>query len=273
MQIVTDEQAELGVSGLSSMTRRGRRRAKRIGFSDAQLAYLWGEDEATVRAAREEVGVLPTYKTVDTCSAEFAAATPYHDSNPTRTRARCARATARRSSSSDPDRTGSARGSSSTTAACTPASPSARPVYETVMINCNPETVSTDYDTSDRLYFEPLTKEDVLNVLAAERPYKVIVSLGGQTPLKLAGEIPPELVAGTSPQSIDDAEDRKRWNQLCTELNIPQPPGGTAADLEQALAITDEIGFPVLVRPSYVLGGRAMQIVHDRNHLAGRWPS
>jgi carbamoyl-phosphate synthase large subunit len=140
--------------------------------------------------------------------------------------------------------------------------------YETIMVNCNPETVSTDYDTSDRLYFEPLTKEDVLNVLAAERPYKVIVSLGGQTPLKLAGEIPAELVAGTSPESIDAAEDRKRWNQLCTELNIPQPPGGTAADLEQALAITDEIGFPVLVRPSYVLGGRAMQIVHDRNHLA-----
>jgi carbamoyl-phosphate synthase large subunit len=140
--------------------------------------------------------------------------------------------------------------------------------FETIMVNCNPETVSTDYDTSDRLYFEPLTKEDVLNVIAAEQPYKVIVSLGGQTPLKLSGEIPVELVAGTSPQSIDDAEDRKKWNQLCTELNIPQPPGGTAVDLEQALEITDRIGFPVLVRPSYVLGGRAMQIVHDRNHLA-----
>ena len=136
------------------------------------------------------------------------------------------------------------------------------------MINCNPETVSTDYDTSDRLYFEPLTKEDVLNVLAAERPHRVIVSLGGQTPLKLAGVIPPELVAGTSPDSIDAAEDRQRWNEICDELSIPQPPGGTASDLEQALAITDDIGFPVLVRPSYVLGGRAMQIVHDRNHLA-----
>jgi carbamoyl-phosphate synthase large subunit len=128
--------------------------------------------------------------------------------------------------------------------------------------------VSTDYDTSDRLYFEPLTREDVLNVIAAEQPLRVIVSLGGQTPLKLSGEIPADLVAGTSAQSIDDAEDREKWNLLCHELNIPQPPGGTAVDLEQALAITDEIGFPVLVRPSYVLGGRAMQIVHDRNHLA-----
>jgi carbamoyl-phosphate synthase large subunit len=140
--------------------------------------------------------------------------------------------------------------------------------YETVMINCNPETVSTDYDTSDRLYFEPLTREDVLNVIAAEQPYRIIVSLGGQTPLKLAGQIPAELVAGTSPDAIDAAEDRKRWNVLCAELLIPQPPGGTAVDLEQALAITDEIGFPVLVRPSYVLGGRAMQIVHDRTQLA-----
>jgi carbamoyl-phosphate synthase large subunit len=140
--------------------------------------------------------------------------------------------------------------------------------YETIMINCNPETVSTDYDTSDRLYFEPLTREDVWNVIDAERPYKVIVSLGGQTPLKLSGEIPAELIAGTSPDSIDAAEDRERWNAMCDELQIPQPPGGTAVDLEQALAITDDIGFPVLVRPSYVLGGRAMQIVHDRNHLA-----
>jgi carbamoyl-phosphate synthase large subunit len=135
------------------------------------------------------------------------------------------------------------------------------------MVNCNPETVSTDYDTSDRLYFEPLTKEDVLNIIDAEKPDKVIVSLGGQTPLKLSGEIPLELVAGTSPDSIDAAEDRERWNVMCDELQIPQPPGGTAVNLDEALAISDDIGFPVLVRPSYVLGGRAMQIVHDRDHL------
>ena len=146
--------------------------------------------------------------------------------------------------------------------------------FETVMLNCNPETVSTDYDTSDRLYFEPLTGEDVLNVIAAETtaaggtPPKVIVSLGGQTPLKLASIIPPELIAGTAPASIDLAEDREKWNALCDELRIPQPPGGTATDLEEALAIVERVGFPVLVRPSYVLGGRAMQIVHDVDQLA-----
>ena len=142
------------------------------------------------------------------------------------------------------------------------------------MVNCNPETVSTDYDTSDRLYFEPLTGEDVHHVIAAETAAaggvtpKVIVSLGGQTPLKLASLIPPELIAGTAPASIDLAEDREKWNALCRELRIPQPPGGTATDLEDALAIVEDVGFPVLVRPSYVLGGRAMQIVHDVNQLA-----
>ena len=146
--------------------------------------------------------------------------------------------------------------------------------FETVMLNCNPETVSTDYDTSDRLYFEPLTPEDVHHVIAAETaaaggtPPKVIVSLGGQTPLKLASVIPAELIAGTAPSSIDLAEDREKWNALCDELRIPQPPGGTATDLEEALKIVEVVGFPVLVRPSYVLGGRAMQIVHDVNQLA-----
>ena len=140
--------------------------------------------------------------------------------------------------------------------------------YETVMVNCNPETVSTDYDTSDRLYFEPLTDEDVANVLEAEQAaggkvVGVIVSLGGQTPLKLAGSLPPELVLGTSPASIDLAEDRERWNALCHELSIPQPPGGTATTSGEALAVAGRIGYPVLLRPSYVLGGRAMEIVYD----------
>src|SRR5688572_2115703 len=267
MQVITVEQAELAGVGLQSMTRRAWRRAKRLGFSDGQLAHLWGVAEMAVRDAREATGVLPTYKTVDTCSAEFAATTPYYYSTyEDETEVVASDRQKVVILGSGPNRIGQGI---EFDYCCVHASFALREAgYETIMVNCNPETVSTDYDTSDRLYFEPLTKEDVLNVLAAERPHKVIVSLGGQTPLKLAGEIPAELVAGTSPESIDAAEDRKRWNQLCTELNIPQPPGGTAADLEQALAITDEIGFPVLVRPSYVLGGRAMQIVHDRNHLA-----
>jgi carbamoyl-phosphate synthase large subunit len=145
--------------------------------------------------------------------------------------------------------------------------------YETVMLNCNPETVSTDYDTSDRLYFEPLTLEDALNVIEAEQGsgqlIGVIVGLGGQTPLKLAGLLPPGLVLGTSPESIDLAEDRERWNALCARLEIPQPAGGTATTLEQAQAIVDKIGYPVLMRPSYVLGGRAMEIVYDDESLKG----
>ena len=147
--------------------------------------------------------------------------------------------------------------------------------YETVMVNCNPETVSTDYDTSDRLYFEPLTAEDVANVLSAERHASadggrvvgVIVSLGGQTPLKLAHALGPSTVLGTSPDSIDLAEDRERWNDLCERLGIPQPAGGTATTVDEALAVASKIGYPVLVRPSYVLGGRAMEIVYDDERL------
>jgi len=139
--------------------------------------------------------------------------------------------------------------------------------FETIMVNCNPETVSTDYDTSDRLYFEPLTYEDVTNIIEAEKPAGIIVSLGGQTPLKLANELPAELIAGTSPVSIDLAEDREEWNALCDRLSIPQPPGGTATTTEEALEIIGGIGYPALVRPSYVLGGRGMEIVYDDNGL------
>ncbi len=267
MSVICEEQAVLAEIGFDGMDRRAYRRAKRLGFADAQLAHLWKSTEDDVRSARESFGVLPTYKTVDTCAAEFAAATPYHYS--TYEDETEVRSSDRRKVvilGSGPNRIGQGI---EFDYCCVHASFALREAgYETIMINCNPETVSTDYDTSDRLYFEPLTREDVLNVIAAEQPEKVIVSLGGQTPLKLSGEIPAALVAGTSARSIDDAEDRERWNALCEELKIPQPPGGTAIDLEQALSITDDIGFPVLVRPSYVLGGRAMQIVHDRNHLA-----
>ncbi|MCX6522795.1 MAG: carbamoyl-phosphate synthase large subunit [Actinobacteria bacterium] len=273
MSMITDERHALAAIGFEGMDRAAWRRAKRLGFSDAQMAYLWGIDETSVRTAREAAGVVPTYKTVDTCAAEFEALTPYHystyeDENEVRPSDRPRVVIL----GSGPNRIGQGI---EFDYCCVHASFALREAgYETVMVNCNPETVSTDYDTSDRLYFEPLTKEDVLNVIAAETAAsggvapKVIVSLGGQTPLKLSGQLPREIIAGTSPASIDLAEDREKWNALCNELHIPQPPGGTAIDLEQALQIVDTVGFPVLVRPSYVLGGRAMQIVHDRNHLA-----
>jgi carbamoyl-phosphate synthase large subunit len=272
MQIV-EERAALGETKPDELTTRQWRRAKQMGFSDGQLAHLWDSDELNVREIRETAGVIPTYKTVDTCAAEFAAETPYHystyeDENEVRASDRPRVVIL----GSGPNRIGQGI---EFDYCCVHASFALREAgYETVMINCNPETVSTDYDTSDRLYFEPLTREDVLNVIAAETlasggtAPRVIVSLGGQTPLKLSGVLPQELIAGTSPASIDLAEDREKWSALCHALRIPQPPGGTAADLEQALGIVEGLGFPVLVRPSYVLGGRAMQIVHDCDHLA-----
>jgi len=267
MSLINEERDHLSAVEFDEVSPRDWKRAKRLGFADKQLAYQFGRTEDEVRTAREEAGVVPTYKTVDTCAAEFDADTPYHYST-YEDESEVRQSDARKVVilGSGPNRIGQGI---EFDYCCVHASFSLRDAgFETIMINCNPETVSTDYDTSDRLYFEPLTKEDVLNVIAAEQPHKVIVSLGGQTPLKLAGEIPLELVAGTSPDSIDAAEDRERWNKICDELKIPQPPGGTAVTLDEALEITDTIGFPVLIRPSYVLGGRAMQIVHDRDHLA-----
>src|SRR5437868_5837468 len=235
-------------------------------LADAQLAWLWNVDENAVRAARTEAGVMPTYKTVDTCGAEFEARTPYHysaweDEDEVRRGDRPTVVIL----GSGPNRIGQGI---EFDYCCVHASFALRDAgYDTVMVNCNPETVSTDYDTSDRLYFEPVTREDVLNVIDAEQPMAVIVSLGGQTPLKLAGRLPRGLVAGTSPESIDLAEDRERWNALCARLDIPQPAGGTAATVEDALAVTARIGYPDLVRPSYVLGGRAMEIVYDDEGL------
>jgi carbamoyl-phosphate synthase large subunit len=263
--------AKQGVK-LGDISRAVWRRAKRLGFSDVQLAFLLGSSEREVRAARKQAGVITTFKTVDTCSAEFDAKTPYHystyeDENEVRPSSRPRVIIL----GSGPNRIGQGI---EFDYCCVHASFALRDAgYETVMLNCNPETVSTDYDTSDRLYFEPLTYEDVQNVIEAETlasggvEPKVIVSLGGQTPLKLASQIDARLIAGTSPNSIDLAEDRERWNALCEELFIPQPPGGTATTFEQARDIASRIGYPVLVRPSYVLGGRAMQIVHDVDHL------
>ena len=271
MSMITDERAVLDACGINKMTVRSWRRAKRLGFSDAQLAYLWKVDESTVRATRIAAGVIPTYKAVDTCSAEFAAQTPYHYStyedenevhNSTKPKVIIL--------GSGPNRIGQGI---EFDYCCVHASFALRDAgFETIMVNCNPETVSTDYDTSDRLYFEPLTQEDVMNVIEAETlaggvAPRVIVGLGGQTPLKLANQIPVELIAGTSPHSIDIAEDRKKWSALCEQLKITQPPGGTALTIDEAKKIASKVGYPVLVRPSYVLGGRAMQIVHDEAHL------
>ena len=271
MMSIIEERSHLSALTSATMSVRDWRRAKRLGFADAQLAYLWSTTEDEVRAARLKAGVIPTYKAVDTCSAEFAAETPYHystyeDENEVRASSRPRVIIL----GSGPNRIGQGI---EFDYCCVHASFALREAgYETVMVNCNPETVSTDYDTSDRLYFEPLTREDVMNVIEAESlasqiPPRVIVSLGGQTPLKLANLIPSELIAGTHPSSIDLAEDREKWSALCTSLGIAQPPGGTALTYEEALVVAKQVGYPVLVRPSYVLGGRAMQIVHDDAHL------
>ncbi|HAQ42449.1 MAG TPA: carbamoyl phosphate synthase large subunit [Acidimicrobiaceae bacterium] len=266
MQAIVEERVHLEETDCSSLSRRGWRRAKQLGFSDAQLAYLMQVDESDIRSARLAQGVAATFKTVDTCAAEFDAITPYHYSTyEDEDEIRAGQRPRMMILGSGPNRIGQGI---EFDYCCVHASFALEEAgYETIMVNCNPETVSTDYDTSDRLYFEPLTLEDVLNIIDAEDPAGIIVSLGGQTPLKLASGLPDNLVCGTSPDSIDLAEDRERWNSLCAQLEIPQPPGGTAVTFEQASAICDRIGFPALVRPSYVLGGRAMTIVYDLEEL------
>jgi carbamoyl-phosphate synthase large subunit len=267
---IVEERALLAAAGPDGLSPRDWKRAKRFGFADAQLAWLWALDVAEVRRRRLAAGVRPTYKTVDTCGAEFEATTPYHYS--TYEDEDEAVASGRRKVlilGSGPNRIGQGI---EFDYCCVHASFAlAAAGYETVMLNCNPETVSTDYDTSDRLYFEPLTLEDTLNVIDAERAagelVGVVVALGGQTPLKLASALPADLVLGTSPASIDAAEDRERWNALCARLEIPQPAGGTATSVDEALAVVGRVGYPALLRPSYVLGGRAMEIVYDEDGL------
>ena len=243
--------------------------AKRSGFSDRQLGYLWGMGEYDVRKQRLDLGVRTTFKTVDTCAAEFVAHTPYmygtfedEDEVPPTDRPRVVVL------GSGPNRIGQGI---EFDYCCVHASFALREAgYETVMVNCNPETVSTDYDTSDRLYFEPLTTEDVLAVVEAEQPVAVIVQLGGQTPLNLARELEDRGVpiAGTSPSSIEAAEDREQFAALCRRLGVRLPPQGVARSLIDASEVLDRIGLPVLIRPSFVLGGARMRVIYSYDELS-----
>jgi len=245
------------------------RRAKRCGFSDRQLATLLGAQEAEVRARRKEEGIEAVYKRVDTCAAEFEALTPYlystyedeDEAEPTDRKKVVVLG-------GGPNRIG--QGIEFDYCCCHASFALREEGFETILVNCNPETVSTDYDTSDRLYFEPLTLEDVLRIVEVERPVGVAIQFGGQTPLSLALPLQAHGVSvlGTSPDSIDLAEDRLRFGELLRELRIPAPAWGTARSFEEARAIAGRIGYPLLVRPSYVLGGRAMFITHDEATLS-----
>ena len=263
---IVDLEARIRAAG--ALDAAGFREAKAFGFSDRQLAFLLKTDEGTIRQRRISLGVTPVYKTVDTCAAEFAADTPYHYS--TYESENESRRSDRKKVmilGGGPNRIG--QGIEFDYCCVHGVMGLADEGYETIMVNCNPETVSTDYDTTDKLYFEPLTLEDVLNICDLEKPVGVIVSFGGQTPLKLAKALEAKgiRILGTSTEGIDLAEDRKRFGLLLEKLKIPCPPYGTAGDLPGALEVAARVGYPVLVRPSYVLGGRAMEICYDDDGL------
>ncbi len=254
--------------GVASASGDSFRRLKRLGFSDAQIARIYGCSESQARQDRKRAGVVVTYKTVDTCAAEFEASTPYHYST-YEDESEVVRGDRDRVVilGAGPNRIGQGI---EFDYCCVQAVFALREAgYETVMVNCNPETVSTDYDTADKLYFEPLTLEDTLAVVEAEDPIGVVLQLGGQTPLKLAKALQDAGVAvlGTSPEAIDVAEDRRLFGKLCSELGILQPPSATVTSVEEAVDAARSIGYPVLVRPSYVLGGRAMEIVYRDEDL------
>jgi carbamoyl-phosphate synthase large subunit len=271
-QIVLLDEVATRLREADPLTPEVLRLAKRHGFSDAQIGELRGLDENVVRGVRHALGVRPVFKTVDTCAAEFAASTPYHYSSyDTEDEVRVSDRDKVIILGSGPNRIGQGV---EFDYSCVHASFALREAgYETVMVNCNPETVSTDYDTSDRLYFEPLTLEDVLEVVYAEQRgghlAGVIVQLGGQTPLGLAARLKAEGVpiVGTSPEAIHLAEERGAFGRVLARAGLPAPKHGTASSFVEAKQIADEIGYPVLVRPSYVLGGRGMEIVYDETML------
>ncbi|MCI1479655.1 MAG: carbamoyl-phosphate synthase large subunit [Eggerthellaceae bacterium] len=243
--------------------------AKRYGLSDPEIAYLTGSTELEVRARRKELGVVPVFKTVDTCAAEFPSGTAYHYKTYERGESEIARGSRPRIMilGAGPNRIGQGI---EFDYCCVHASYALHDAgYETIMVNCNPETVSTDYDTSDKLYFEPLTFEDVMDIVDAEDPLGVVVTLGGQTPLKLARALQEAgvRIMGTQPDAIDLAEDRDEFAAVLDELGFTYPRAGMASTYEEACQVASDIGFPLLVRPSYVLGGRGMAIVYDRDQL------
>jgi carbamoyl-phosphate synthase large subunit len=274
---IIEAEEEVRKDGLP-VTEEGLRKLKMMGFTDARLATLTGRTEANVRRARQNLGVNAVFKRIDTCAAEFEAQTPYMYSTyeaPMMGEVECeARPSDRKKVvilGGGPNRIG--QGIEFDYCCCHACFALTDAGYETIMVNCNPETVSTDYDTSDRLYFEPLTFENVMEILRVEQEngtlHGVIVQFGGQTPLKLANALFEEgiPILGTSPDAIDLAEDRERFQQLVNKLELKQPRNGIASTDAQALAIAEEIGFPLVIRPSYVLGGRAMEIVRDMAQL------
>src|SRR5688500_2708592 len=244
-------------------------KAKSYGFSDRQIANLTGRTEDAVRAERKKLGLVPSYRLVDTCAAEFEAYTPYYYSTYDRGDDEVRPSDRRKVMilGGDPNRIG--QGIEFDYCCVHAAFALKEAGFETIMVNSNPETVSTDYDTSDRLYFEPLTLEDVLHIYEREKVWGAIAQFGGQTPLNLALGLQKNGVniIGTSPQSIEIAEDRKLFAAMLTKLNIPQPPNGLATNEAEALQASQRLGYPVLVRPSFVLGGRAMQIVYSDSEL------
>ncbi|MEQ8592202.1 MAG: carbamoyl-phosphate synthase large subunit [Parvibaculum sp.] len=277
LQGLIDAEAEVRANGMPQ-TKTDMHRLKAMGFSDARLAELCGMEEDTVRAARRALGVRPVYKRIDTCAAEFESLTPYMYSTYETGfdgRADCEADPSDKKKAiilgGGPNRIG--QGIEFDYCCCHAAFALDEIGIESIMVNCNPETVSTDYDTSDRLYFEPLTAEDVLELIDLEKSKGtlagVIVQFGGQTPLKLAGDLERAKIPilGTSPDAIDLAEDRDRFKALLEKLGLKQPPNGIARSAEEAKAIAERIGYPVVIRPSYVLGGRGMEIVRDAAHL------
>jgi carbamoyl-phosphate synthase large subunit len=287
MQELVETEKFLKCTSLAEITAQQMRWIKQQGFSDRQIAFATKTTEDEVRNYRKNLGIIPVYKLVDTCAAEFEAFTPYYYSTYEAGESEITPSDRRKVMilGGGPNRIG--QGIEFDYCCCHAAFALSKAGFETIMVNSNPETVSTDYDTSDRLYFEPLTKEDVLNIIEAEHPEGIIIQFGGQTPLKLAVPLknylkeseannssslplspsPHPKIWGTSPDSIDTAEDREKFEKILRELDIKQPPNGTARSYQESLSAARRIGYPVVVRPSYVLGGRAMEIVYSDSEL------